>query len=1002
MSKTQQTLGAEGYERYRRYTLEKESAGSGGYQAENQFGFIGGYQMGAPALKDAGLVKAGAPNNNSALNNSIWWNDPPGSKQAFLNNPAIQDKAFSAYTDRNFDSLKRGSNAAINDNTPPEKVAGYLGAAHLVGAGAVKADPSLSKQDGNGVSALSRYQGASAAISGKTPLPPPTSAKSGTAPSAGIAPREQAFTGEGVTLEGSSFGSEVIISYFPQQQVNIPLPIENSLSDYASFNYIFTLSSLSPAQVNFPEDSYRQGRLGNIVLRSGGSGDLSPSLAVTTPDNFSGQYEYFIEDLTHELLMSFNRKTKGSNATVFEFTVTEPYSMGQFLQALQISALENGYKTGYIGTPFLLTLEFVGFTDSGNAEKIPNSTRYFPIRITGAEMSVNASGSKYRVSAIAWNEIAMNDSASLFKSDIGISGGTVQEILQSGEFSLQTVLNKRLQELASKDSGATLPDEIIIVFPNAPDAQATPEPDNQTQDDSQSDDDASDTGEVPDVTVFSQDRGATQDPAEENAGIEQRIETRITVSRSSNNIRTQGTTSLNNIGLSNMDFNASQAGESTPIKPNDAAPDPGKPAVRKNIKWDATKRQFIFSQGTTIINAISNVVTTSKYCKDTADGVSKPDALGMVPWFRIESEVYINPSQQGNIGNQKSPFMLIYKVVPYLVHHSVFSDRKSPSKGIPELKQEAAKEYNYIYSGKNTEIISFDININTAFFTPATADGGKLADLANFAGAYAARLPDTVPQAVNNQPGELDQSQPPSQQGQDIKLKNDSGGSTAVDHRTVVAQIFQKALLESPVDLVTGDMVILGDPYYVADSGIGNFSNTGSGRFNITQDNAMDYQSGQPMVIVNFRTSVDYGQDGIMHFGQGELVQEFSGLYFVDLVKNDFLKGKFTQTLSLRRVINQATKPQTKELDAIRADITSSETLINEDGSVSNFRRNLETGDLYEAPPELFDDQGRALWNPNDPTTAKTVQGSSVVVTTKPLLDTVPREQTFNSDYPFP
>lgn len=996
MSRTQQILGGEGYERYRRYTLEKESAGSGGYQAENQFGFMGGYQMGVPALKEAGLIKRDAPNNNFAANNPANWNDPPGSKQAFLNNPAIQDQAFAAYTDKNLRYLSSGSNAVINNNTPPEQVAGYLGAAHLVGAGAVKSDPTMSKRDGNGVAAISRYQGASGAVSGKTPLPPPVTTKPGTAPPSGATPGQATFTGEGVTLKESSFGSDVTISYFSPQQVNILLPIDNSLSDYVSFNYIFTLSSLSPTQVNFPEDSYRQGRLGNIVLRSGGSGDLSPSLAASTPDNMSGKYEYFIEDLIYELLMTFNRKTKGSNATTFEFTVTEPYSMGQFFQALQIAALENGYKSGYIGTPFLLTLEFIGFTDSGRAEKIPNTTRYFPIRITGAEMSVNASGSKYRVSAIAWNELAMSDSASLFKSDIGISGGTVQEILQSGEFSLQTVLNKRLQELASKESGATLPDEIIIVFPKAPDAQATPEPDDQVP----VEDSLDENEEIVELeTGNDEDSGATQDPAEGVTDIGTRIETRLTVTRGSNNIRTQSKTSLNQIGASTMEFNASQTGESTPVKPDEASPDPNKPPVRKNVRWDATKRQFIFSQGTTIINAISNVVTTSKYCKDTADGKNKPDALGMVPWFRIESEVYVNPSQQGNIGNQKPPFMLIYKVVPYLVHHSIFSDRKSPSKGIPELKKEAAKEYNYIYSGKNTEIISFDININTAFLTPATADRGKLADLANFAGAFAARLPDTVPQASDNQPGEVDQSQPPSQQGQDTTIKNDSGGSTAVDHRTIVAQIFQKALLESPVDLVTGDMVILGDPYYIADSGIGNFSNTGSGRFNITQDFAMDYQSGQPMIIVNFRTPVDYSADGIMHFGQGELVQEFSGLYFVDLVKNDFQRGKFTQTLSLRRVINQATKPQTTELDAVRA--ASSEALINEDGSVSNFRRNLETGDLYDATG-LYDNQGRATWDPNNPATAKTVQGVSTVVTTKPLLDNVPREQTFNSDYPFP
>lgn len=960
MSKTQQILGSDGYERYRRYTLQKESSGK--YDVENQFGFMGGYQMGVPALKEAGLIKRSAPNNNFAANDPNNWTIP-GGKQAFLNNPALQDKAFSAYTDKNLTYLRSGSNAAIGDNTPPEKVAGYLGAAHLVGAGAVKSDPSLSKRDGNGVSALSRYQGASGAVSGKTPLPPPVVAKPGTAAPPNVAKQGEVFTGAGVALKETTFGSDIVISYAPPQQVDIPLPIENALSNYVSFNSIFTLSSLAPQQVNFPEDSYRKGRVGNIVLRSGGSGDLTPSLAVSTQDNFSGKYEFFIEDLTYELLMTHNRKTKGSNATTFEFTVIEPYSMGLFFQALQIAAVENGYKTGYISTPFLLMVEFIGYTESGRAEKIPNTTRYFPVRITGADMSVTASGSTYRVSAIAWNEMAMTDSSNLFKSDIGISGGTVQEILQSGEFSLQAILNKRLQELSAKESKATLPDEIVIVFPKAPDAQAAPEPDSQVP----VEDSLDDNEEI--VELGNNDAGATQDPAADNNNTVQRIETRITATRGSNNLRTQGKTSLNSIGSSTMDFKPSQSGESTPVKPDEATPDPDKPAVRKNVKWDATKRQFIFSQGTTIINAISNVVTASKYCKDTADGVNKPDALGMVPWFRIETEVYINPTQTGNIGDQKLPFMLIYKIVPYLVHHSIFSDRKSQSKGISELRKEAAKEYNYIYSGKNTEILNFDININAAFFSPVTADRGKLADLANYAGVFASALPDTSPQAVNNEPGQTEQFSVSTSPGQSISIKNDSGGSTAVDHRTVVAQIFQKALLESPADLITADMTVLGDPYFIADSGIGNFSNTGSGRFNITEDYAIDYQSGQPMVIVNFRTPVDYGLDGIMKFGQGELVQEFSGLYFVDTIKNDFQKGKFTQTLSIRRLINQAATPQLTDEQTQQQDNPTQDNGATQDPNSSN---------------------------------RSAVQGSSVVVETKPLLDTAPPEQTFNSEYPFP
>jgi hypothetical protein len=137
------------------------------------------------------------------------------------------------------------------------------------------------------------------------------------------------------------------------------------------------------------------------------------------------------------------------------------------------------------------------------------------------------------------------------------------------------------------------------------------------------------------------------------------------------------------------------------------------------------------------------------------------------------------------------------------------------------------------------------------------------------------------------------------------------------------------------------------------------------------------------MVIVNFRTPVDYSPNGIMNFGDGAMVQEFSGLYYVDLVKTDFQKGKFTQILSLRRLINQMTEPQTTEFGTL-------------EGSEQT-RLLREQEDLFAQ----LEAEGSATQDPND-RNRPAVQGASVVVETKPLLDSAPPEQTFNSDYPFP
>lgn len=122
---------------------------SGNYQAVNQYGYVGKYQMGLAALEDAGYVKPGtfaaaraagynSQNINNVLDNPNVWTGKNGAtgKQAFLQNEAAQEAAMETYTDRNVSTLRRIG--VINDSTPSDEVAGLVMAAHLKGPGDVK------------------------------------------------------------------------------------------------------------------------------------------------------------------------------------------------------------------------------------------------------------------------------------------------------------------------------------------------------------------------------------------------------------------------------------------------------------------------------------------------------------------------------------------------------------------------------------------------------------------------------------------------------------------------------------------------------------------------------------------------------------------------------------------------------------------------------------------------------------------------------------------------
>jgi hypothetical protein len=147
-----------------------ESQGSGGYQAENKLHYLGKYQVGAAVLVDNGYVTREAYNKygNSAVDHPESWTGKDGmsSKDAFKSSGATQEKVMDNNLKTNF--AKMANKGQVTADTPPDKVAGLLGASHLTGSGSIKGllkgDPA---SDANGVSALTYYQKCAGSVSGK-------------------------------------------------------------------------------------------------------------------------------------------------------------------------------------------------------------------------------------------------------------------------------------------------------------------------------------------------------------------------------------------------------------------------------------------------------------------------------------------------------------------------------------------------------------------------------------------------------------------------------------------------------------------------------------------------------------------------------------------------------------------------------------------------------------------------------------------------------------------
>lgn len=141
----------------------RESGGN--YRAENQYGYIGGYQFGGAALSDLGYVDASKCKSNKCLDDPSVWTGKGGvySKEDFLNNPSVQDTAMRENLQMNRNRLER--NGTISSSDSPDRVAGLLGVSHLLGAGgARKFANGNDGKDANGTSGSHYYALGSAAV----------------------------------------------------------------------------------------------------------------------------------------------------------------------------------------------------------------------------------------------------------------------------------------------------------------------------------------------------------------------------------------------------------------------------------------------------------------------------------------------------------------------------------------------------------------------------------------------------------------------------------------------------------------------------------------------------------------------------------------------------------------------------------------------------------------------------------------------------------------------
>ena len=619
--------------------------------------------------------------------------------------------------------------------------------------------------------------------------------------------------------------------------------------------------------------------------------------------------EFFIDDVEIDSVISASGVIGNTNAAKVDFTVYEPYSMGLFAETIRITAEKAGYGN-HLGIPFLLTIEFPGWDADNNSGRASYSKRMIPINIANMEFDVTAGGSVYSVTAVPYNEISLGDDKQKLLVDTSIKGRTVSELLQTGLESLASQVNTR--EINKEETKQVLiGDQYVIMFPPREKAGDLPglspgEGANSAVIDSA----AGATGIQDDPTLYRSSSNIEDDSIPDafeayKAGITGKVQRRTNIGESIRSYA-ENEANISKIGKYKI-IEEWLAGGKHPMGKEGFAFENGvykRGSVELQLSDDL--RTFTFKQGTRIQDVIEEVILASGFAKELDKQLKNPPSDGFVDYFKIETQTYIIDSTEAVKFTGKYPKVHVYRVVPYKVHINVFKMPTSAAFGIRELKAECAKEYNYIYTGKNVDVLDFDISFNGFYQMNTPATGGSNTYRKGGSDQIIQGEAPEVP-AINDPAGDSVPDEGATPVGEETNPgTGNMGGSSAETIETSVARFFNNTLLNNEAFLTKIDLKIMGDPYYISDSGLGNYNAGDTSISNMNADGAMNYQNGQVHINVLFRTPVDYNSEGTMFFPDStKLVYAFSGIYKVVRVISSFNKNQFTQNLECIRVLGQ-------------------------------------------------------------------------------------------------
>lgn len=692
-------------------------------------------------------------------------------------------------------------------------------------------------------------------------------------------------------------------------------PIENPLNQYPSYAYNLSLHLLSPDEFNriVAGEDYIPRR---VLIASAGRYNAVENNATNSfnrDPNFTN--DFYFEDMNLTTVIVATENNRNTNAVRVDFTLIEPYGLTLVDKLMKASRdMMQGKPTNYLDNAYLLQIDFFAMNDAGEiVGNLSGLTKRIPVHLSNMGIQASSKGTEYRIIATSFNHTAFDQSINKTPANFEVVARTVADFFQSDEGASQadtvseredaysaywrvsngkkSVITPGGQTIAANEFPTLLASKGISMQGGSKiKASSLGAALKRWNEDLQK----AEKVEIADVYRFE------FDPAIGTAGI---TSPNLVGHEHSAMVDLTENSQVSAMAKGNMGGNSLSFDPSKQVFPVDAGT-----AIDRLIDLVVLNSDYILSQ----------LLVPDNYGNDpVAYEAARKDNTKPLMWFKIVPKIKII-----GFDNVRKIYA---REITYMV--KTYEHKHTPMDVAPQgIEVSPLKEYNYLYTGKNIDIIDFDLKFNLLYFNYLTAYRNNLTKITN--------IPD---KAMEQDPNNPETYKGATILGQEENVVNvdaiaplvmkpqvTSARARAMSLGGTVSQQVAASDLEtymfnqSDGDMVVVKLKILGDPLFIKQDDVfyspDFFSNAVATKLStdprLTPNGSIKTDDGVIYVNLNFRTPVDVDESmGMMEFApEKQALSAFSGLYYLVMVKSSFARGQFTQELTLSRAPRQAEK----------------------------------------------------------------------------------------------